>query len=134
MQVVNETTLLKTNNRTHKNAKFTKVADQFLSSSKVHSPTHLTRLWFSAPTDCFTNLLIRLRVRRQLIKKWIPSLYMSHTAHMFTSKNKFWRGVQDMRNGYKINLETKICERKWNSWICALDSFIIIIIIFSLIF
>ena len=41
MQVVNETTLLKTNNSTHKNAKFTKVADQFLSSSKVHSPTHL---------------------------------------------------------------------------------------------
>ena len=91
---------MKTNNITPKNAKFTKIVhvDQFLSTSKVHSPTHLTRLWFfGGPTDSFTNLLIRLRVRRRPVNNVfeirIPRLYMSHTAHGFTSKIYILRGV-----------------------------------------
>ena len=56
-----------------------------------------------------------------------PRLYMAHIDHMFTSKNNFRRGFLAMKtvfwdhtcvkscyDGWKINLETKMCGRKWN--------------------
>ena len=42
--------------------------NKFLSTSKVISPTHLSKLWSSGPTDGFTNLLLGLRVRKRPIK------------------------------------------------------------------
>ena len=73
MQVVNETTLLKTNKNTYKNAKFTKVVDQQVK---------FTRTLTSQDCCLRSNLLIRLRVRRQLIKNeyqvFICVIYGSH--------------------------------------------------------
>ena len=56
----------------------------------------------------------------------IPRPYMSHTAHMFTSKNTLWRGLLAMKNAFcdhtctkyydggKINFETKTFWGKWS--------------------
>ena len=49
--------------------------NKFPSTCKVFSPTHLRRLLLSGPTDGFTNLLIRLQVRRRSIKLYLESGY-----------------------------------------------------------
>ena len=46
---------------------------QFLSTSQVFSQTYLTTLWFSGPTDVFTNLLIRLRQKRRQLTMYFKS-------------------------------------------------------------
>ena len=84
----------------------------------------------------FTNFLILLRVRRRPIINIfgirIPRLYLSHTTHVFTSKIHFDEGFilrvfqpwkkcfvivhvnSQYYDGWKINLETKICGGNWN--------------------
>ena len=68
-------------NTTHSDAKFIKIL-KINFYRQVYSPAHQTRLWFSGPTGGFTNLLIRLRVRRRRLTMYFESEYQDFIFYM----------------------------------------------------